>query len=281
MRGLKAFGLALLIACAMPAAAEVGVTTLADSGSRVLRGATWYKLVPGARVDDGDIVEAPEHAQVQLELAAGSLVNIVGPGTLHVVRASARDAPATLALSRAWTKAAAKPPGVRIHTNAADIVATDGIVVVRAEAAPELFVESGNARLIELAPSGAEAATHDAKRGDYWSRSSGSAYATSARPPKAFVDAMPKQYADALPALAARFKTAPQLAVDHEITYAEAEPWLAGRDRAAFEKRFASRLRDPAFRRAVEPHVVRYPSWDRMLHPEKYAPKPAPAAQAQ
>ncbi len=29
------------------------------------------------------------------------------------------------------------------------------------------------------------------------------------------------------------------------------EPWLAGRDRAAFEQRFAVRLRDPAFRKAV------------------------------
>ena len=68
-------------------------------------------------------------------------------------------------------------------------------------------------------------------------------------------------------------KVRPTLVADHEITYAEAEPWLAGRDRAVFEKRFASRLRDPAFRSAVLPNVARYPSWDRQLHPEKYAPK--------
>ena len=93
---------------------------------------------------------------------------------------------------------------------------------------------------------------------------------------------MPRLYIDALPTLAARYKTAPALIVDHEITYAEAAPWLAGRDRAAFERRFASRLRDPAFRRAVEPDIARYPSWDRMLHPEKYAPKPetSPATKA-
>jgi hypothetical protein len=88
---------------------------------------------------------------------------------------------------------------------------------------------------------------------------------------------MPRHFADALPALAPRIKSKPALVVDHEITYAEAEPWLAGRDRAAFERRFASRLRDPAFRKAVEPVVAHYPSWDRMLHPEKYAPKPPPA----
>jgi hypothetical protein len=72
-------------------------------------------------------------------------------------------------------------------------------------------------------------------------------------------------------------KSKPAPVVDHEITYAEAEPWLAGRDRAAFEKRFASRLRDPVFRKAALPNLARYPAWDRMLNPEKYAPKDAPA----
>jgi hypothetical protein len=58
------------------------------------------------------------------------------------------------------------------------------------------------------------------------------------------------------------------------VTYAEAEPWLSGPDRVAFEKRFAVRLKDPAFRKAAEPGLARHPAWDRMLHPEKYAPKP-------
>lgn len=278
MRSLQALSFALLAACAAPAVAEVAVVTLVDSAARVLRGATWHKLVPGARIDEGDIIEAPERAQVQLELAAGSIVNMVGPGTLHVVRAGSKDAPALLSLQRAWTKAVAKPPGVRIHTALADILTTDGIVVVRAHPATELFVEHGTARLIEIAPSGADAAVHDARRGEQLSRSPAGTYAVAPLVTRAFVDSMPRHYNDALPALSPRFKTAPSaLAVDHEITYAEAEPWLAGRDRAAFERRFASRLRDPTFRRAVEPHVARYPSWDRMLHPEKYAPKPAPS----
>jgi hypothetical protein len=76
--------------------------------------------------------------------------------------------------------------------------------------------------------------------------------------------------------LAPGLKARPAPVADHEVTYAEAEIWLAGKDRAAFERRFASRLKDPAFRKAVEPVVGRYPSWDRQLHPEKYAPKPAP-----
>ena len=101
-------------------------------------------------------------------------------------------------------------------------------------------------------------------------------HTASQRAPKAFVDTLPRHFVDPLPTLAARIKSKPALVVDHEITYAEAEPWLAGRDRATFEKRFASRLRDPAFRAAVRPSLARYPTWDRMLNPEKYAPKAEP-----
>jgi hypothetical protein len=84
---------------------------------------------------------------------------------------------------------------------------------------------------------------------------------------------MPRHFIDPVYVLAAKLKSPPVLSVDHEITYAEAEPWLAGRDRAVFERRFTSRLRDPAFRSAVMPNAARYPTWDRILNPQKYEPK--------
>lgn len=267
---------ALLLFCGAAAGAgDVGIATLADAGSRVLRGATWYKLVPGARLEEGDIVDVADRAQAQVELATGSTASVIGAGLLHIVRVGPTGAPPTLALYTAWAKVAAKPPGVRIHMPQADVVTADAVVVIRG--GNSMFVESGAARLIELAANGSEGAGHDMKRGEHWSKSASGAYSMAPRTPKEFIDAMPRAYFDALPVLADRYKAKPTLAVDRDITYAEAQPWLAGRDRAAFERRFASRLRDPAFRKAVEPHVARYPSWDRMLHPEKYAPKPATA----
>jgi hypothetical protein len=274
-------GWSMLFACASASAAgDAGVVTLVDAGARVLRGATWYKLVPGARLEEADIVETPDRAQVQLEAVGNSTLNVVGPGTLHVVRAAAADAPATVGIAGGWIKAVAKPPGVRLRTARAEIASTDGIVVARMQPTPEVYVEGGSARLIELAPNGTEAAARDAKRGEHWSKPPNADYSSTPRAPKGFVDAMPRHYTDSLPSFAARYGTPPTLVADREITYAEAQPWLASRDRAAFEKRFASRLRDPAFRRAVEPHIARYPSWDRMLHPEKYAPKPQPTPAA-
>jgi hypothetical protein len=152
-----------------------------------------------------------------------------------------------------------------------------GALVARIEDARlDAFVEQGGARFATLTASGAEEVVRDAKADEFWSKSASGAFVPSTRPPKAFVDGLPRHFLDPLPGFAAKYKNRPQLASERDVSYAEARPWLAGRDRAVFERRFASRLSDPAFRRAVEPDVARYPSWDRRLHPEKYAPPPPP-----
>ncbi|MFO1397637.1 MAG: hypothetical protein U1F48_11300 [Burkholderiales bacterium] len=257
------------------AAAELGVVTLAEGAPLVMRGATWFKLVPGARVEDGDIVSLPERAQVQVESASGTIANGVGPGTLYLPPAP-KGGPPLVDLQAGWLKAAAKAPGLRVRTPAFDAVVPEGVLVAHAApASAEVFVEAGAARLVEAAANGADGAARDAKRGEYWARPAGGAFTTVGRAPKAFVAALPRGYTDALPPLAAKVKSRPVLVADHEVTFDEARPWLDGRERAAFEKRFAPRLRDPAFRKAVEPHVARYPAWDRQLHPEKFQPKEA------
>lgn len=258
------------------AAVEAGTFTLAEGGVRLLRGAVWYKLVQGVTAEEADIVESPERAQVQLESPAGSIVNLVGPGTLYLV--PGKGGQPVLALRGGWLKIAAKGAGTRVRTTSLDVVIAEGTVVLRTQGPlTELFIEAGGARLIELTAAGGDGMARDAKRGEYWSKASSGAFTTVPRAPRPFVEAMPRHFVDPLPVLAGRSKGKPTLVVDHDITFAEAEPWLAGRDRPVFEKRFAVRLRDPAFRKAADANIARYPSWDRMLHPEKYAPKPAPA----
>jgi hypothetical protein len=255
--------LLLSLSCASHAGAQ-SVVTLAEGAPKLLRGATWYKLVPGIALEDADIVTVAPKQQLQLESAAGSIVNVTGEATLVV--SLAKDGALTLRMPTGFAKAAIKTPPVRLDLPDFDVLAGDAIVVAHAEPA-EVFVEAGAAKIVDAA-----GAPRDAKRGEYWTRS-GSSLTSRPLAPKPFVDALPRNYIDPLPALASRIKSKPALVADHDITYAEAEPWLAGKDRVAFEKRFVVRLRDPAFRKAVEPHVARYPMWDRILHPEKYAPK--------
>jgi hypothetical protein len=258
------------------AATEIGAITLVEGGARLLRGAVWYKLAPGVPAEEGDIVEALDRTQVQFELTGGTTVNLAGPGVVYAV--PGKGGPPLLSLREGWLKVAAKGAGVRVRTPALDVIVAEATVVLRAQGPlVELFIEAGAARLLQLTPSGGDGAARDAKRGEYWSKAAAGAFTTVPRAPRAFVDAMPRHFVDPLPTLKARIKGKPTLAVDHEITYAEAEPWLVGRDRAAFERRFASRLRDPVFRKAADANIARYPLWDRMLHPEKYVPKPVPS----
>lgn len=257
---------------------DTGVVTLVDGKPRLLRATTWYKLVPGARLEEADIVEMRDREQVQIELAGGSIVNFVG-GNLYIMPAAPKGTSGAtlLVIPRGWVKVVAKAPGVRLRAASAEVGIAAGAAVVRTDGTRlETFVELGTVRFTTLAPSGAAQGTHDAKQDEFWSKAASGAFVPSARPPKAFVDAMPRHFADPLPSFAGKYKSRPQLAADGEVSYPEAQPWLAGRDRPVFERRFAGRLADPAFRKAVEPDVARYPSWDRRLHPEKYAPPVIP-----
>lgn len=265
-----------LVSGSAGAALEYGTYTLAEGSARLLRGAVWYKLVPGVTAEEGDIVDASARAQVQLETGAGSKVNLVGPAMLYLV--PGKGGPPVLGLRTGWLKVAARGTGARVRTTPLDLVVAEGTLVVHAQGpVVEFFVEAGGARLVELTAAGADGASRDAKRGEYWSKPASGAFTTVPRAPRPFVEAMPRHFVDPLPTLAGRARPKPALVVDHEITFAEAEPWLAGRERAVFERRFAVRLRDPAFRKAADANIARYPSWDRMLHPEKYEPKPKPA----
>jgi hypothetical protein len=157
-------------------AADAGVYTIVDSDVRVLRGTTWHRLAAGARVQDGDIVELGERAQVQLELADGIRVNVQGPALAYATLAPAPDgkpaAPAELLVQRAWLKAGAtnKRP-LRLRLMNATIDVADAIVVVHGDARETgLFVESGTARVALPVARGREAPPRAVGAGEYSAR---------------------------------------------------------------------------------------------------------------
>jgi hypothetical protein len=272
--------LALPVSCAY--AADVGIFTIVEGTARVLRDTTWYKLVPGARFREGDILVATVSGQIQVELFAGGAFNLGAPGTLFVAAVPMAGDKLTglvdMSLEGGWLKLAANaaPAGVRMKLDPVSFSATEAVVVMHAtRGAMELYVESGAARLTdsETGKSKSPAAT-DLKAGDFASQSSERPRTLERRAPPAFVAAIPRHLTDALPALAAKYKAVKvQLVPEQEVTYAEAEPWLSGPYRKLFLKRFQSRLKDREFRAGVEARIARYPEWDRILHPEKYLPK--------
>ncbi len=270
----------LAMAPASGQAADAGIATIVDGRVRLLRDTTWYKLVPGARVRQGDVINAGDAAQVLVELAAGGTFYVSGPATLYAaslpIAGDKVTGPIDLDLANGWLKLVAKAPatGVRVEFAGAFLNATEAIVVVHATPeASEFFVESGTAKFAPLEAGGKPGPTADATAGEYRGRSRDRPFRAERHAPQPFVAAMPRPMQDPLPSLAGRYKTAATLVAEQEITYAEAEYWLNGPYRRTFLKQFTPRLRDREFRAAVDAHIARYPEWDRILHPEKYLPK--------
>lgn len=263
-----------LAAQALPVgAADAGIYTIVEGNARVLRGATWSKLMPGVRAQEGDVLDLPEGAVAQSEMPRGGSVNVTGPAAVLV---AALPGPAgkagTLAewtVLRGWVKAAADASGLRVRTPQGSVDFADAIVVVKVDAnAMQMFVESGGAK---VTPAGVRVPAREVRAGELWSRTDERPFSIDTRAPPAFVAGMPRPYLDALPKLASRMAgPAPALKALAPITFAEAEPWLTGPYRGAFVRRLTSRLSDSAFRVAVESRAATYPEWDRMLHPERY-----------
>ena len=171
---------------AAPTAAttELGAVTLLEGSAKLLRGATWYKVVTGTRVEESDILDVAERSQAQIEFVGGGIVNLVGPGTVYLAPAKAKGAPVALMVPMGWVKAVAKPPGLQLRTAAFNVTAADAIVVMQVtNTMVDFFVEHGDGRMVEVTATGADGAAHEFKRGEYWARSATGAVTTVSRAP--------------------------------------------------------------------------------------------------
>jgi hypothetical protein len=274
MEMIRLAGFCLLLAAAVCYGADIGVVTVVDGGARVLRGPNWYKLVEGARVQDGDLIDAAERAQVQVELSSGPVVNFAGPAGSLVISAGSREAKssAEVYLPRGWLKFAVRQgsTALRVRTNSGAFAASDAVAVVHADAdAIEAFVETGNGKMYEPGKAGADGA-HDVKSGEFALRAADRPFATAGAAPLKFVGAMPRHFRDPLPARASQYSVERvQLVVDRPISYAEAEPWLTGPYRRVFIRRLQPRLSDPEFRTAAMAKPQAYPEWQAAIAPSE------------
>ena len=101
-------GCCLFLASALGYGADLGVATIVEGSARVLRGANWHKLVEGARIQDGDVIDSAERSQVQIEFANGPIVSFAGPADIYAAGAGSREgkqpAPTEIYLPQGWLK---------------------------------------------------------------------------------------------------------------------------------------------------------------------------------
>ena len=244
-----------------------------EGSVRVLRGTNVLivdRRLEGMRFQPNDIIETSSPGFVQAEFSGGTIAAI-GPSTRVLLRNSGGP---ELVLMSGWVKGETSNGSYRLVGTLMAATAKGG--AVNFHAAPDLaeaYIETGTATVSE-----GEGKSIPGKTGQFFSRHAGKNIGVAPRPDGAFVNAMPIPFRDTLPSRLSRFagKKPPEPKVDHEITYAEAEPWLKlGRGwRRSFSERFQPRLKDAEFRKSVEQHISEYPEWDRVLHPEKYENPP-------
>lgn len=275
-----ALGMAIGLQAAFALAQPAGVAWLGEGKVFLVRGSTLHTIADGVRVLEGDIIHTGPKAQVQLQFNGGTIANI-GPATRVMVVTG--GASPELALAAGWLKIAQKAgtKNLRVWTNSAQLAFDEATAVL--QAAPEglkVFVENGSLTATEPGEKpGAAAAVRRVRVGEFYSLGA-RGRSVLPRPGKEFLDAMPKHYRDPLPPLPERLKDRRvEPRTEREVAYDDVADWLRTPMpvRKGFLRRFMPRVSDPSFRTALAAHVREHMEWDRILFPEKYAPKEAPA----
>lgn len=258
-----------------------GTAWLAEGKVFLVRGAALYAVADGVKVYEADILRTEDKSQVQLQLADGNLVNAGGGTRLMLVSVPAKSAAgAEVALAGGWLKIA-QPAGARLRlwTPSALLTLEGAAAVVRLSAESlQVFLESGTLAVTEPADKARASATHKPKAGEFLTLA-GRKAATAPRPGRDFIEAMPRHFRDPLPALPDKVrdrKVEPRR--ERDVAYDDVSEWLrsAHPARKGFVRRFMPRTADAAFRAALDANMRSHMEWDRVLHPEKYEPKPDP-----
>ena len=274
----------LLGACASASAfaQTAGTLTLAEGSVELIRGATLYTATQGVRLGDGDILSIDPKGQAQIEFLDGAILNLSqGARAMLTNIASGGRGQSEVAVLSGWAKftqkKSSKGTQYRYLTPRAEISAGEATAVLNAgDGSTDMYVESGTVRFSEIGRKGVQRIARDAKAGEFIVRRGEQPATVGSRPSAEFVKNMPRHFRDDLPALLDRFnnrRSEPKR--DHEVTYAEVEAWLkAGSPiKRNFVKRFESRAKDSEFRRKLIENLREHPEWDKVLFPEKYAPK--------
>jgi hypothetical protein len=255
-----------------PTKAFSGLVSIADGDPfTIIRHDKLWMASAGVTLLAGDIVETAPDAFVVIEMGDGSLVGIGPSSWVYLLQRT--DVP-TVVVLKGWVKAdigiGAAPQLLRVVGTRAGVQSQKAAVILLAdERADTIFDEQQSATLLLRD----DAATHTDKEtqpGQFFVRETHQAVVMQPRPSAEFISRMPIAFRDSLPPHAsARLKEMSEPRPVRDVTYADVQPWLTmPRDwRVGFIGRFGGRLKDPAFRSALDAHMVQHPEWDPILHP--------------
>lgn len=271
----------LLVLGSTAAAALPTLVSIVQGDATLVRQTTRYALAEGVALADGDIVETAADAFVQIEFDDGTIVGISEKGRLllkpQISAPKTTTATPQFYLLEGWIKLTTVPKApaeFAFLTPAFELVSPGATIVTRVRAKGyELFVESGSARLV------ARGAVSGLKGNDFVNQASNADKPTiGANLGGEFLQLLPRQFRDRLPARAALFAgrvVAPKPI--GPIAYADVSAWLRAESgiRLALSKQWRPRAADRAFRADVAANLAAHTEWERVLYPKRFMTKPA------
>ena len=281
---LRAWAFMVLPGFAVAAPPTVATATIVDGDAILLRDGSTFGLAEGVELRQGDIVHAGAKGRfVRLEFPDGVVLDLA-PQARVLLGAKVDKAQARAYLLNGAAKlgvTAGKAPAEPLLTSPT-LTLSDvarGVVLSTAPDETAVFAESGSATVVErrdFKPQPPLAL----RNGQFYARAGDAKASVVPRPTPAFIQALPKPFLDTLPPRLASLKARdvePRLL--GELTYAEAQPWIDAEPalRSSFVARWRPLAKRPEFRAGLVEHLPAHPEWDRVLFPEKYRPKPAPA----
>ncbi len=259
-----------------------GVVTVVQGGLRIVRGDESMAATPGTSLEAGDLLSTSPDGFAVIELQDGALLGLGADSRLFLFRMTSvkggKD-PAEAYLLQGWMKAQLPERPWRLSFPELRGEGTAFRTTVRVEASrTAVFVEAGQANLTQM-QGGRGRAKVGANAGQFVVQAAGKAPSVIQRPDGEFLAGLPRPFRDPLPSLAARFEGKAVKVSGRPVEYTEIADWmkLGAPWSQGMTRRFRDRLKDAGFRAAVEPDIARYRDWDRIVHPEKYAPPPKPA----
>jgi len=269
-------------------AGELATVTILDGDATLMRASTRLVLAEGVRLQADDIAETADKARMlRIEFNDGLILDL-GPGSRALVApkfSGDKARSARFYLMQGWAKVTVPkttpPPPANFASPAFDVTAlTRQIVVSLQPGEALLFAEAGEATLVER-KAGKPLPPLVLKSDQFLARMNDDKPAVTPRPTQAFIQRLPRPFLDTLPSRAAVFKARevePKKLAD--ITLPDAQPWVDAEAalRPAFLARWKPLAANPEFRKGLLSNERAHPEWDRVLHPEKYLPKPSPSA---
>lgn len=204
-----------VILCIVPAlllqsvhARVVGVVTVSDGESHLIRGSGYFEIEKGIDIEENDVIQTEDTSTVQVEMNDGSILEIGPTSEFYISEYQLRDDQsvevASVSLVKGWlrfvTAKLRRSSRYQIHTSVATIGirGTEGVVSADADTT-SLLLNEGEVAFTEVNQAGERGAAGLVKPGEFIQRDRGKRFAKHRMASASFLETMP-----------GRFKTRPK-----------------------------------------------------------------------